>query len=180
MSRFLKTPIPGCYQVELKSLTDERGSLTKIFQASEFAQHGAALEFKESFISHSQKGVLRGLHFQLPPNDQAKGVLCLSGTVFDVILDLRKQSPMYKKWISFDLDQHKPTLILIPRGCAHGFYVTGSSADILYMTETEHHPESDSGLLWSSAEILWPFNIAPLLSDRDAQFAHLQEFSSPF
>ena len=180
MSRFIATSIPGCFRIELKSMSDERGSLTKIFQASEFAQKGTALNFRESFISRSQKGVLRGLHFQLPPHDQTKGVLCLAGSVFDVVLDLRKESTAYIKWISFELDHMSPTMILIPRGCAHGFYVTGSSADLLYMTETEHHPDSDSGLLWNSAEIIWPFTDAPLLSGRDAQFAPLLEFASPF
>jgi dTDP-4-dehydrorhamnose 3,5-epimerase len=172
---FLSTKIPGCFQVMLHEHCDDRGTLTKLFRSSRLAAHGFPVSFNESFVTRSNQGVLRGLHFQPPPHDHAKAVTCLSGSVFDVVLDLRSFSPTFKEFISFQLSGADPSLILIPRGCAHGFYVTGQHADLLYLTETEYHPESDAGVHWSSVRIQWPLLKPPILSPRDQSLPNLDD-----
>lgn len=169
----IPTAILGCFQLKLRRLQDQRGSFTKIFQNSVFAAHGVSFSPKESFLTQSKGGVLRGLHFQSLPYAQTKAILCISGAVFDVVLDLRADSPTYKKWVSFDLSDRDPTLIIIPRGCAHGFYVTGSSGDLLYLSDAEYQEGADSGILWNSAGILWPITEGPILSERDLKHRSL-------
>ncbi|MBX9768582.1 MAG: dTDP-4-dehydrorhamnose 3,5-epimerase family protein [Bdellovibrionales bacterium] len=176
----IETEVPDCFRVRLDSHHDERGSFTKLFQSSIFERMNIPLRVTESFFSRSQKGVLRGLHFQMPPHCQVRGVLCLRGQIFDTVVDLRKGSPFFGKWVSFEFSGSDPTLLLIPRGCAHGFYVTSSEADLLYFAENEHQPDFDTGIHWNSVGIPWPLHGPPAVSQRDSLLPPLREFSSPF
>ncbi len=178
----ISTPIPGCYEIPLRKHQDQRGSFVKTFNSTPAIEAGLLSQFREIYHSYSHRGVLRGLHFQTPPHDHAKAVTCLSGSVFDVVLDLRKRSPTYLKWHSFQLSSATPTLVWIPRGCAHGFYVNGDHGHLLYLVETEHSPQHDTGIRWDSASIEWPIeNGTPLtISDRDAKLTTLDNFETPF
>ena len=158
---------------------DPRGQFVKTFHAEFFAEHGLALEFREQYYSISQIGVLRGLHFQVPPADHAKLVFCTAGAVLDVTLDLRRGSPAYGSHVALDLSAENAAQIYIPPGCAHGFCVTEGPATLVYATTTVYAPEFDAGVLWNSAGIEWPIE-APLLSKRDAGLPPLSNFASPF
>ena len=135
--------------------------------------------FAEQYYSVSHSGVLRGLHFQLPPSDHDKLVYCTAGAAFDVALDLRLGSPEFGRHIGLTLSAEAHNLLYLPRGFAHGFCVTEGPATMVYNTTTPYAPEHDTGILWNSAGIDWPVD-TPLVSTRDRNFPALDEFESPF
>lgn len=177
--RLRTTEIPGCYQVEYVQRADERGSFIKTFRATTFRELGLEAAFTEHFYSVSREGVVRGMHFQLPPADGAKLVYCLQGAVFDVALDLRVGSPSFGRAVSFELDERTATAAYIPRGVAHGFATRRGPATLVYCVSSEYDPRLDAGVLWSSCGVEWPMS-EPLLSPRDRSFPILAEFKSPF
>ena len=174
-----KTSIPGCFEIFPKVLQDERGFFVKTFHEGLFAENGLATHFAEEYYTFSRRNVLRGLHFQLPPHDHAKLVYCIAGEVLDAVVDLRVGSPVYGRFETFTLSAEKSNMIYIPSGLAHGFYVAGSHALLVYHVTTAYSPEHDAGIHWNSAGIPWPGG-APILSKRDSAFLPLNEFKSPF
>lgn len=158
---------------------DERGSFVKTFHREHIKQLGLNFQCKESFISTSNKGVVRGMHFQTPPKEHWKIVTCLSGSVFDVIVDLRTTSRTYKHVWSRTLDACKNEIILIPPGCAHGFASLEDNSAMVYHTSTEHSPEHDLGVLWSSVPVDWPWS-SPCVSQRDQAHPSIDQYKSPF
>lgn len=173
------TTLPGCYEIIPPVFCDERGSFVKTFHFDTFVKHGLNTEWKEEYYSVSKLGVLRGLHFQLPPHDHEKLVYCTDGGVFDVIVDLRVGSPAYGKHVIVELTAEKANMVYLPRGLAHGFYVTAPSATMLYKVSTQYAPAHDTGLLWNSVGIDWTDD-NPVLSDRDKSFTAFCDFISPF
>ena len=158
---------------------DARGSFVKILHKELYTAAGLNWCFAEEYYSVSAQRVLRGLHFQLPPHDHIKLVYCLEGVVIDAVVDLRKGSPAYGLHAIFELSPKNGAALYIPRGLAHGFYVTSPRATLVYKTETVYAPSHDSGISWNSAGIAWP-DPAPLLSDRDKTFPMMKDFNSPF
>jgi dTDP-4-dehydrorhamnose 3,5-epimerase len=177
--KFRKTAFPGCIAIEPTMYEDHRGSFVKTFQASLSAGQGLACDFVEEYYSTSQKNVLRGMHFQLPPFAHAKMVYCVHGRVLDVIVDIRRDSPAYGQHATFSLDSKKPLALYIPVGFAHGFYTQSELAIMVYKTTSEYNPESDAGLRWDSIGFSWP-ETDPILSDRDRLLPALDVFDSPF
>lgn len=175
----LDTNIPGCFELIPRKMADERGCFVKTFHRNAFEEICLGIDWREEYYSVSNKGVLRGLHFQLPPHDHEKLVYCTSGEVLDAVVDLRVGSPMYGQHVMFKLNAAKANMIYIPKGCAHGFYTVSDSATMMYKVSSVYAPEADAGVLWSSAGILWP-NIEPIISDRDKSFMPLNVFKSPF
>jgi dTDP-4-dehydrorhamnose 3,5-epimerase len=174
------TTISGCFEIIPKILADDRGSFIKTFHRDLFEQQGLEVDWREEYFSTSRKGVLRGLHFQLPPHDHTKLVYCTSGEVMDVVLDVRIGSPSYGKHAMFLLSGTTAHLIYIPKGCAHGFYTLSEQATMMYKVSTVYAPDHDAGLLWSSAGIPWPVD-NPILSDRDKAFPTFSDFTTnPF
>ncbi len=173
------TAIPGCRLISVQAHKDYRGSFTKPYAKEAFRRHGLPTEYAEDFFSVSKKNVLRGLHFQLPPHAHDKLVYCVDGTILDVVVDLRVGSPMFSRAIMTELDSDKFQMVLIPVGCAHGFYVLSESATTVYKVTTAHEPKYDSGIFWNSAGITWPCT-SPIVSERDARLPTLHEFASPF
>lgn len=173
------TAIPGCFELLPKVHKDKRGTFVKTFHAPGFKKLGLHADFTEEFYSASKKGVLRGLHFQTPPQDHIKVVSCLRGEVLDAVLDLRKKSGTYGKHFTLKLNAEKGNMLYIPKGCAHGFYSLSADSVMLYKTSTIHSVENDAGILWNSAGIKWPGK-KPLISPRDAAFPELRDFKSPF
>lgn len=172
------TALPGCIELHPPVHRDERGSFAKPFHASTFEALGLAAEWKELFYSVSERGALRGLHFQAPPADHAKLVCCLAGEIFDVVLDLRLGSPTYRQFETF----HLPTwaALFVPSGLAHGFVALTDGAVVAYAVTTEHDPACDAGIRWDSVPgIPWP-NATPTVSARDAAFPALDDFVTPF
>ncbi len=179
MFEFRSLPLSGCFEIQPKIFKDQRGTFVKTFHVDLFAQHGLNTEWKEEYYSVSHNGVLRGLHFQLPPHDHEKLVYCPSGSVLDAVVDLRKGSPTFAHHALITLSADKANMIYIPRGLAHGFYTLSESATVMYKVATVYAPEHDTGIRWDSAGIPWPSN-NPVISDRDSKFIRLDDFKSPF
>jgi dTDP-4-dehydrorhamnose 3,5-epimerase len=176
---FSPTNIPGCFHISPNVSTDNRGNFVKTFHRELFEQQGLETDWREEYYSTSCKGVLRGLHFQLPPHDHAKLVYCTSGEVLDVVLDLRTGSPSYGNHAMFQLNSVDAHMIYIPKGCAHGFYTVSEQATMMYKVSTEYAPDQDAGLLWNSVGISWPDD-NPIMSGRDKAFLEFSDFLSPF
>jgi dTDP-4-dehydrorhamnose 3,5-epimerase len=174
-----ETKLNGCYQITTDLYTDERGVFVKTFHHEIFMKLNLQTEYKEEYYSHSYEGVLRGLHFQIPPYDHDKLVYCIYGSVVDVVVDLRNGSPTYGKFELFNLNSQNGMSVLIPRGMAHGFYVTSKEAIMVYNVSEVHSPTHDSGIRWDSIGIQWPNN-NPIMSERDKQFTPFSQFVSPF
>lgn len=173
------TTIPGCFILEQETHADRRGAFVKMFRKSFFEKHGLEHTFTEQYYSESRKNVIRGMHFQTPPADHAKLVTVIQGTIIDVILDIRKSSPMFGKYQAFELSRENGKSIYIPRGCAHGFCTTSEQAIAFYMVSSEYDPEHDSGIAYNSFGYTWPIN-EPIVSGRDLTFKDLNSFISPF
>jgi dTDP-4-dehydrorhamnose 3,5-epimerase len=171
--------IPGCFEIAPRVLDDARGRFVKVFHRDAFAELGLSTDFAEEYYSRSHKGVVRGMHFQTPPHEHVKLVYCVQGEVFDVVLDLRRGSPTYGKAASFRLSAECGNYLYIPKGLAHGFCALTEDATMVYKVGTVYAPQHDSGVLWNSIGIDWPVD-EPLVSARDAAFAPLSQFESPF
>jgi dTDP-4-dehydrorhamnose 3,5-epimerase len=176
---FKKTEIEGCYIFKNGIFRDQRGSFSKVFSSESFKSIGMDISIAEVFFSNSLKGVVRGMHFQAPPHEQAKIVSCLSGRVLDVVLDIRKTSSTYGKAIGIELTADNEKTVVIPKGCAHGFYSYEDNSIISYMVETNHNKVADQGILWNSFKFDWPTS-NPIISERDRQFLKFQDFKTPF
>lgn len=173
-----ETSIPGCFEIMPFRQRDERGEFVKTFHEGFYRQHGLSFAAKEEYFSTSKQGVLRGMHFQLPPHHHAKLVYCLAGSILDVLVDLRIDSPQYGVPVTFALDDVERRILFIPAGVAHGFYTLSEWATLVYKTSTVHAPTADAGILWSSFDV-WPTR-APNLSPRDQGHPLLKDFTSPF
>lgn len=175
----LPTPIAGCYELRPRVLADARGAFVKTFHQAWFDEMGLRTDWAEQYYSVSKKGVLRGLHFQLPPHDHAKLVYCTAGEVMDVAVDLRKGSPTFGQHACIQLSAAKGNMIYLASGLAHGFYILSDSATLVYNVTSAYAPDHDSGIRWNSAGIPWP-DQNPQLSERDQGFVALEAFDSPF
>ena len=166
---FIETPIKGVYEIEVKKYGDNRGYFMETYKKKDFDEAGLVYNFIQDNQSKSKKGVLRGLHFQ-KTYPQAKLVRCIEGEVFDVCVDLRKNSPTYGKWHGVVLSAEKGNQFMIPRGFAHGFLVLSETATFCYKTDEFYHPEDEAGLAYNDSDIAicWPStNSAIILNERD-------------
>lgn len=169
----IPTAIPDILLLEPKVFADERGFFYESFNARTFHQLiGREVTFVQDNHSRSQQGVLRGLHYQLPPAAQAKLVRCASGEVFDVAVDIRRDSPTFGQWVGAYLSAENHRQMWIPEGFAHGFAVMSEVADLLYKTTGYYNPSLERCIAWNDAEIGidWPI-AAPVLSCKDASNA---------
>ncbi len=179
MIELINSGIPGCFELRPKLFQDPRGRFVKIFHKDYFLKHGLSTDFAEEYYSHSFRGVIRGLHFQTPPHDHVKMVYCVSGEVFDVVVDLRIGSPTYGKCATFILNAEDGNCLYIPKGLAHGFCVTSETATLVYKVGTTYSPDHDSGIKWSSVDVDWP-TTKPTISERDEMLVTFDSFKSPF
>jgi dTDP-4-dehydrorhamnose 3,5-epimerase len=177
--KFTETKLNGIFIITSDRIEDERGFFVKVFHEGLFKEHGFTTQWREEYYTVSYQRVLRGLHFQLPPHDHEKLVYCTDGAVLDVVVDLRVGSLSYGKHVMIELTADKANMIYIPRGFAHGFYVTDQSATMLYKVTTQYTPSHDTGILWNSVGIDWP-DANPILSSRDKMLLTFSDFKSPF
>lgn len=177
--KFKETKLPGAFEIEFFHAEDQRGTFVKTFQNDDFEVNGVETNFKESFYSVSKKNVIRGMHFQLPPEDHSKLVYVTSGKIIDVVMDLRKASPTFKEYISVELSGENHKGLYIPRGMAHGFAVLEENTTMIYLTTTVHNKDFDSGIRWDSFGMEWPVK-KPVISERDKNFEPFEDFQSPF
>ena len=178
---FIPTDIKDVYIIEVKKYGDNRGYFMETYKESDFHQAGLNYKFIQDNQSKSKKGVLRGLHFQ-KTFPQAKLVRCIEGEVFDVCVDLRKDSPTYGKWAGVILSAEKGNQFMIPRGFAHGFVVLSETATFCYKCDELYHPEDEGGIMWNDPEIGidWPFDGEVLLSEKDKLHKPLNESKVSF
>jgi dTDP-4-dehydrorhamnose 3,5-epimerase len=174
-----ESSISGCYELLPKVFLDERGTFVKTFHEDIFRDCGLEANFAEEYYSVSYKNVIRGLHFQLPPKEHTKIVYCVQGSVQDVVVDLRTQSPTYGKFEIFSLSAEKANMVYIPIGLAHGFEALSETAIMLYKVSTVYSPKHDTGILWNSVNISWQ-TTNPIVSKRDQDFQLFTQFVSPF
>lgn len=176
---FKKTNIEGVYLIECFDAHDNRGCFTKIFNADEFKKMGLCSDFKELFYTTSNKGVIRAMHFNIPPETQIKLIHCVKGKVLDVVLDLRKNSPTFMKYVEFELSADKKQAVYIPVGCAHGYKCLEDGSKVIYYSSCGFSKECDSGIKYDSFGYDWKID-NPILSDRDKQLVKLENFNNPF
>lgn len=173
---FNRTSIEGVCVIESKVFGDDRGYFTETYKKSDFEEAGLHYDFVQDNQSRSKKGVLRGLHFQ-KKFPQAKLVRVIEGEVFDVAVDMRKDSPTYGKWAGVVLSEQNKRQFMIPRGFAHGFLVLSEYATFCYKCDELYHPEDEGGIMWNDPEvgIEWPFTEGLLLSEKDMKHPLLKD-----
>ncbi len=155
---FEKTPLEGLVIITPKVFSDERGFFLESYKKSEFIKEGISEEFVQDNHSFSVKNSIRGLHFQVKPYAQGKLVRCTKGSVWDVAVDLRKESNSFRKYFYLELTGDNRKILYIPPGFAHGFAVLSETAEFLYKCTEEYSPESDCGIIWNDSDIRidWP------------------------
>ncbi|PND39653.1 dTDP-4-dehydrorhamnose 3,5-epimerase [Paucibacter aquatile] len=165
------THLPDVLLIEPRVFGDSRGFFAETWNQDVFNQTvGQNIRFVQDNHSRSARGVLRGLHFQLPPHAQGKLVRCVAGAVFDVAVDIRRSSPNFGRWVGVELSADNHKQLWIPPGFAHGFLVLSESADFLYKTTDTYAPQAEGAVRWDDPEIgiAWPdVGAAPLLADKD-------------
>jgi len=179
MFKLIHTPLPGALLIVPGAFQDRRGAFVKTFHASLAAELGGRFDLQEEFYSISNRNVLRGMHFQVPPKAHSKIVYCAHGAVSDVILDLRQASGAYGQHFATELSGENRAVLFIPRGCAHGFLALTEGAIMVYKTDAVHAPECDAGIRWDTFGYDWPC-ADPILSERDLRFPAWADFASPF
>ena len=170
---FTETKLRGAYLIDLGKHEDERGFFARSWCAEEFESHGLNARLVQCNISFNKKrGTLRGMHYQAAPYEEAKLVRCTMGALYDVIIDLRSNSPTYKEWVSVELTAQNRRAFYVPEGFAHGFQTLVDETEVFYQMSEFFHPECARGIRWDDPAfgISWPiFN--PIVSERDSFFA---------
>ena len=174
-----QTSIEGLIEILPDLYQDQRGTFIKLFHAPTYHIENMHSDFPEEYYSISKKGVIRGMHFQLPPDDHIKLVCCQYGEVIDVVLDLRVGSRTYGKFQEFVLSGKKANMLLIPKGFAHGFCSMKDDSIVMYKVSTVYSPKHDASIRWDSFGYEWPCE-HPILSERDKAAPTFSEFVSPF
>jgi dTDP-4-dehydrorhamnose 3,5-epimerase len=168
--------IPGLVIVRPRVFLDERGFFLESYKASEFAKAGIPASFVQDNHSLSVRGVLRGLHYQLPPRAQGKLVRVLLGRVWDVAVDIRRDSPTFKRWFGIELNADDHTMLYLPPGFAHGFVTLSETAQFSYKCTSEYSREHEAGIRWDDPQvaIAWPLQDVTV-SERDRSLPLLFE-----
>lgn len=170
-----KAPLDGVLIIEPKVFRDPRGMFYEAYSAKKYEEHGIPAHFVQDNHSVSEKGVVRGLHYQINPG-QAKLVRVTRGEVFDVVVDIRKESPSYGKWWGLHLSGTNNLQLYIPVGFAHGFCVLSESVEFLYKCSDYYSQENERGILWNDPDLAidWPIK-NPTLSEKDKVYPRLNE-----
>lgn len=170
--QFIQTIFTGAYLIEPTLISDERGFFARTYCRNEFASKGLKADAVQCNISYNKKcGTLRGMHFQRLPNAEAKLVRCTAGAIYDVIVDLRQESPTFAQWAAFELTAHNRHALYIPEGFAHGFQTLADNTEVLYQMFNFFAPGSAGGVRWDDPAfgIEWPLEIS-VMSERDRAY----------
>jgi dTDP-4-dehydrorhamnose 3,5-epimerase len=172
---FTFTHLKEVFLIKPMIFDDDRGYFLESYKHSDFKKNGIPENFVQDNHSHSTKGVLRGLHYQINPKAQGKLVRCIKGEIFDVAVDIRQSSSNYGQWIGEILSEDNKKMLYVPVGFAHGFITLSQVAEITYKTTEEYHPNFEKGIRWDDPKIAidWP-KMDIFLSDRDLQLPHLK------
>ncbi|TGE29303.1 dTDP-4-dehydrorhamnose 3,5-epimerase [Hymenobacter metallicola] len=168
---FTETELPGAFIIDVDRLSDERGFFARSWCADEFAAHGILMPpLQANVSSNPRKGTLRGMHFQLPPHEETKLVRCTQGAIYDVIVDLREESPTYGQWLGVELTASSFRMLFVPGRFAHGFLTLTDNTDVCYQVSAKYAPGAERGLRWNdpAINIQWPFDPV-LVSEKDSR-----------
>lgn len=174
-----ETSIAGAFLVQPVPSEDDRGFFARIWCEDEFARHGLNPNVAQASMSYNRtRGTLRGMHWQAPPHEEAKLVRCTAGAVFDVIADVRPDSPTYLCWRAFILSRRNRRMLYIPEGVAHGFQTLEDDTELAYQMSCPYHPESSRGLAWNDPMfgIHWPIP-DPILSPKDRSYERIAGYA---
>ena len=174
--KFTQTPLEGSFVIEIEKNEDERGFFARIFDQKQFLEHNLDVNLSQSNISFNQKkGTIRGIHFQKTPYEETKIVRCTKGKIFDVIVDLRKNSTTFHQWFGIELSSENYKMLYIPKGFGHGFQTLEDCSEICYMMSDCFEPNYADGIRWDDKKlnIKWPLNPTKI-SKIDKSFQLLQ------
>ncbi|HYG82921.1 MAG TPA: dTDP-4-dehydrorhamnose 3,5-epimerase [Pyrinomonadaceae bacterium] len=169
---FTETKLKGAFVVAPEFIKDERGFFARLWTPEEFEERGLNPRLVQSNISYNRtKGTLRGMHFQVKPHEEAKLVRCTRGSLYDVALDIRPDSPTYLQWEAVELTEENRLMFYVPEGFAHGYQTLEDDTEVFYQMSELYHPESARGLRWDDPKlgIRWPLPVS-VISQRDTQF----------
>ena len=169
---FHETKLKGAYIIELEKRSDDRGFFARTFCRKEFDELGLTSDIVQTNISFSRmKGTLRGMHYQRPPHQETKLIRCTKGALYDVIIDLRRDSPTYKQWLGVELSAQNYKMLFIPRDFAHGFLTLEPDTEVVYEVSEFYTPQAECGLRWNDPAfgIVWPRDVNKI-SEKDADW----------
>jgi dTDP-4-dehydrorhamnose 3,5-epimerase len=175
---FSETSLPGVFVVDIEPANDERGFFARSWCKKECEILGIDAEFVQCGISYNNlKGTLRGMHYQVPPHEEAKLVRCTKGAIHDVVLDVRQASPTYRQWVALELTDENHRMMYIPTGMAHGFQTLADNSEVYYQMTASHQPESTRGSRWDDPfySIDWPLRVTNI-SERDLAFSLVSSY----
>jgi dTDP-4-dehydrorhamnose 3,5-epimerase len=169
---FKETKLGGAFIIDLEKHQDERGFFARTFCRKELEQHGLISDVAQANMSLSQKkGTLRGMHYQRSPFEETKLVRCTQGALYDVIIDLRPDSPTYRQWIGVELTAANTRMLFVPKQFAHGFVTLADDTEVTYMVSQFYSPGSELGIRWNDPAIgiQWPVDVS-VISEKDANW----------
>jgi dTDP-4-dehydrorhamnose 3,5-epimerase len=167
---FRELELPGAFAIDLEPRRDERGFFARAFCGNEFAQHGLETAVVQANLSQNvARGTLRGMHYQRAPYAEVKVVRCVSGAIYDVIIDIRPESPTYRKWLGVELTRDNRRALYVPEGFAHGYQALEDDSEVLYLVSQFYTPSHEAAIRWNDPQfsVRWPLP-DPILSPKDA------------
>jgi dTDP-4-dehydrorhamnose 3,5-epimerase len=168
--KFTETGLDGAFVIEIEPRLDERGFFARGWCRREFEAAGIRINFVQANIAFSKnKGTLRGMHFQKAPHAEAKFLRCVRGAVFDVMIDLRPDSPTFKKWFGIELTADNHKMVFIPEGFAHGYLATVDDTEVFYLVSAFYSPDTEGGVRWDDPAfgVKWPMTGNLIISEKD-------------
>lgn len=169
--KFLETTLKNAFVIEYEPKQDDRGFFARTWCEKEFKEHGLVTRFVQSNISASQKkGTLRGMHYQVAPHAEVKLIRCTRGAIYDVIIDLRPDSPTFKQWIGEVISRENYKMFYVPEGFAHGFQTLEDNTEVAYQVSEYYAPDSEEGIRWNDSTfgISWPISNGLIVSPKDS------------
>jgi len=173
---FQETKLPGVFEIQLGIKSDKRGFFARSWCKNEFEGHGLNPGLVQCNVSfNTRRGTLRGMHYQTAPHAETKLVRCTRGAIYDVVVDLRPHSQMFKRWIGVGLTDENRKMVYVPEGCAHGFLTLEDDTEVFYQMSEFYHPESARGVRWNDPafRIEWPARVE-VISERDQTYPNFE------
>jgi dTDP-4-dehydrorhamnose 3,5-epimerase len=175
---FKETCLPGSYTIELEEHSDERGFFARAWCRNELKTHGLNFNIAQANFAFTQKkGTIRGMHYQIAPNQEVKMMRCIKGAIYDVIIDLRPESSTYKQWFGVQLSSENRKMLYVPEGFAHGYQSLTDNVETYYLVSDFYAPESERAVRWNDPAFLikWPINANLIISDKDRNWPDFYE-----